>query len=88
MYEVSCSYQWKRVHRITKRVARRLFEQGVEFVICPCNLRPNSSYGLAGAIHKDNWSVVDSFDKMVEIYEWFNCNKETGLYAAYYAYTV
>lgn len=68
--------------KITKPTARKLFDIGTPIYLIPnkCN------------IHNDTWvkpTVISktmgvSFDKIVNEYEYYNCNYEAGKVAAYY----
>ena len=69
--------------RIDKRIARKLYEAKKPFFICACNM-----YYTTGFYVDENFSLryeyIDSFDKLVNAFEYYNCDNERGRYAAYY----
>ena len=69
--------------RIDKRIARKLYEAKKPFFICACNM-----YYTTGFYVDKNFSLryeyIDSFDKLVNAFEYYNCDNERGRYAAYY----
>lgn len=68
--------------KINKRAARKLYNTGKPFWIVACNLRPQ--YGiLIGSCSFERLADV-SFDTMVNSFEYYNCGKDTGKYAAFY----
>jgi hypothetical protein len=68
--------------RVTKRTAKRLFSEGKEIMLSPCNLNPASAWHPGVDI--DNKTDED-FDKTVNSFEYYNClNRETGMYTAFY----
>ena len=56
--------------RISKRTARKLFNEKKDFLIIPCKVNPE-------IFEKD-------FDVLVREYTFYNCSYETGYYPAYY----
>lgn len=73
-----------KVVRISKTIARNLFEQGVDILFIPCNIRPDNMWGLGVWNSPDIWGNSETFDSLVDCYEIYNCNSETGRYCAYY----
>ena len=67
--------------RISKREARRLYDEGIDLYFCPVNLNPESPWGLLyGPVNHDV-----SFDDHVSLFENFNCvDSQTGRYTAFY----
>ena len=69
--------------RINKAAARRLFNEGKEFWIAACNMRPecglliNCKVGYVSCEWKD-------FETFLNCFTYYNCNNETGRYPAYY----
>lgn len=66
--------------RISKAAARKAYAAGDTVYFCPVNWDPDSPWGLA-------WYPVNNdipFGKLVTEYEYYNCNSETGRYAAFY----
>lgn len=68
-------------HRIDKRMARRLYDEGKDILFVPCNLKPDNDLGL-GII--GNKYLQEIFDKWVDTYTWYYCNNERGRYVAFY----
>lgn len=67
--------------KITKTTARKLWNEGKEFTIVACNMRPE--YGIVARVE---WQKqFRDFDQFVDRFTVFNCgNGETGRYPAYY----
>ena len=70
--------------RIPKDVAKRLFENGEEIVLCPWRLRPGGSWFPEYHIARD--TNGEKFDALVNAFEYYNCvnSTETGFYSAFY----
>lgn len=70
----------KHYTRISKTAARDLYAAGDDVYFCPVNLNPESPWGLM-------WNPPNNdipFEKLVNEYEWYNCDNERGRYAAFY----
>lgn len=68
--------------RINKRKARELYNSDRPFIIVAKNLRPEHGVKISGAAFE---RMIDmSFEAVVNSYEYYNCNNETGRYAAFY----
>lgn len=67
--------------RISKAQARNLFDSGERIVFCPCKLRPFGWARGGISIIKDEFRT---FGKVVEYFEFCNCNSETGKYVSFY----
>ena len=66
--------------RINKVKARKCYNEGKSFTIVACKMRPKF-----GIIFRPTWKEqFRDFDAMVNNFEYYNCNNETGRYAAYY----
>lgn len=76
------SYVFK---RINKRSARAAYNNGLTVIFSPCNMRPfNNYFGLDMDINKDNINCQgQDFNKILNAYEYYNCNAETGKYTAF-----
>ena len=73
------------LYRVDKRVARRLYNAGEDIWLCPCNMKPSHSWGMACLENKDFVGNKNhTFEEVVKWYEWYNCNTETGRYVAFY----
>ena len=72
----------KTMKKINKSTARKLYNEGKEFWITACNMRPE--YGiLIGSLSFEQMAGV-SFDAMVNSFSYYNCDGERGRYPAYY----
>lgn len=70
--------------RISKAKAKKLFENGEQFKVVPCNVSPINSWGLGMEIQKGDLSVGHGFQNFLNSYEFFNCRYELGRYCAFY----
>lgn len=71
--------------RITKTQARAAYDKGLTVLFCPVNLRPFGAWRLDMKINKSFWSCDGlSFESVLDSFEYYNCDKETGKYAAFY----
>lgn len=72
--------------RISKKTAKTAYKNGLTVVFSPVNLKPfNNFYSLDVDINKNNLNCNGlEFEKVVNAYENYNCNSETGLYTAFY----
>jgi hypothetical protein len=68
--------------KITKGMARKLYNQGEEVMIIPNRTRVDSP--LAGWIKKPDDEDGD-FEKVCNAIFYYNCSPETGMNLAYYA---
>lgn len=69
--------------RIDKRKARKMWQEGKEFLIVAHNLNPY----LSGLLCRKEWQEQfgGDFDKMVNNFTYYNCvNSETGRYPAFW----
>ena len=67
--------------RVTKKQARAAYDSGFTVLFCPVKMRPFTPWHLEICVDK---SSGRSFDNIVNEFEYYNCNKETGLYTAFY----
>lgn len=77
--------QFGDLRRVDKRIARKLYNEGKDVMFCPCNMRPDHTFGM-GILENKDWlgNEGKSFDEVSDWYTWYNCNSETGRYVAYY----
>lgn len=68
--------------KITKGMARKLYNEGAEIMVIPNRVRPNGM--LAGWITKPDDNSV-SFEQMCNAVHYYNCSPETGMTLVYYA---
>jgi len=71
------------IKQIQKRTARKLFEAGVTIYLQSSNFHPFGGWSQCIDIKKDINSN-DSFDSIVNNFEFYNCTAETGLYTTFY----
>lgn len=64
--------------RVSKPVAKKLYDAGKEVFICPRLLRPDNKWAPAVPMTGDN------FHRFVNHFTAYCCNRETGRYPAYY----
>jgi len=73
--------------RLYKKEARKAYDEGTVLVMVPCRMYPNSPWGLSFTLNKKEREAAgktEPFDTLVQEFEWYNCNYETGYYAAFY----
>ena len=70
--------------KITKALARKMYNNGEEIMIIPNKVRPTGGFA--------NWWTTKpaddpnaDFDKLCNIIFYYNCSPETGMKLAYYA---
>ena len=68
--------------RITRKKAQAAYNNGATVLFCPVNLRPGTPWHVGAAIEKDR--TGESFEIMVNAFEYYNCNSEDGRYSAFY----
>lgn len=86
------NHQGTKMTRVSARTARKLWSEGHDVTLCPCNLRPDSPWGTTCTIWQDEfepWTTHDEhmrhYDYEVNYFTVFNCfNSETGRYPAFY----
>lgn len=70
--------------RISKRTAKKMYNDGKSVYIVPCKVYANdNNYWIKPyeiKINKD----IDPFDRIVNSFEYYNCNHELGYYTAFY----
>jgi hypothetical protein len=68
--------------KITKGMARKLYNEGKEIMVLPNRISTTSS--LAGWIEKPKDNPV-SFEQVCNAIFYYNCSPETGMSLTYYA---
>ena len=68
--------------KITKGMARKLYNEGAEIMVIPSRVRPTGM--LASWITKPEDNSV-SFEQMCNAVHYYNCSPETGMTLVYYA---
>jgi hypothetical protein len=78
-------YNFKTLERISKTTARKLYDAGNEVLFIPCKLNPeNNFYNLGMWQRNDLWGQYETFEKLCNAFEYYNCNNEAGSYTAFY----
>lgn len=78
-------YREDGIVRISKQMAKSMYNQGRDIMLTPCNVRPRSLMCPVDVWinnHKKERDV--SFDSLCNAYAYYNCNKETGEYISFY----
>lgn len=70
--------------KISKRVAKELFNAGTEIAVLPSKLNPNSVWGKSYVSWMTSNGEENAFDKLCNAVRYYNCNKELGMGLAYY----
>lgn len=90
MYKHTFKDNNKEWERIDKREARRLYNMGVNICIVSDNMRPFHPFSNSTITNISNLDTYETekgncFDRLVNIFEVYNCtNRETGYHAAFY----
>ena len=69
--------------KITKGMARKLYNEGKEVMIIPDHIRPDSPLAF-WTTRPNNDDLVD-FERICEAVFYYNCSPDTGMKLAYYA---
>lgn len=70
--------------KIRKNTARKLFNEGKEIFLIPCKAKLSMWIDFY-KIQIDRYFSADrDFDKIVNFFEYYNCNPEMGAYAHFY----
>lgn len=78
--------------RISKAAARKMFMDGETVYLCAVNMSPISMWQFAFGINRkdkerfvvDEIGMENYFMETVNSFEYYNCGKECGRYAAFY----
>lgn len=76
--------------QVSKTMARKLFEQGMDILLVPCKVNPTNIWGIGVTLNKraDYASVTenmaDYFQYAVNTMLWYTCNSEFGYYVSFY----
>ena len=71
------------IKQIQKRTARKLFEAGETIYMQSSNFHPFGVWSQCIDIKKDI-NNSDSFDSIINNFEYYNCSSEQGLYTTFY----
>lgn len=69
--------------RVNKRTARKIYRNGGTLFVLPCKMRFDNWWHQPLEMSRKKL-CDDDFDTVVNCYEYYNCNAETGKYCAYY----
>ena len=69
------------IERISKRAARKLYENGESVYMQSCKFHPLGGWEKGMEIPNIGEST---FDAMVNSFEYYNCSYEQGYYASFY----
>ena len=81
------SIQGKRVtlKRISKNVAKSVYNHGLDVLLIPVNCSPVNRYWNLGIWENNKLDgQYKSFETLCNAFEVYNCNNETGKYIAFY----
>ena len=72
--------------RINKKRARNLYNKGISIYLLPCKVQLDNIWIKPHQINiRDYPGEVNSFDRRVNAFEYYNCNyNQLGYYTAYY----
>lgn len=68
--------------KITKALARKMYNEGEEVMIIPNKVRPN---GILASWTRKPDNEDGDFEKLCNAIFYYNCSPETGMNLAYYA---
>lgn len=69
--------------KITKALAKKMYNEGEEIMIIPSRVRPNGM--LASWTTKPANDPTADFEKLCNAVFYYNCSPETGMSLTYYA---
>jgi hypothetical protein len=69
--------------KITRALAKKMYDSGEEIMVIPNRVRPNGI--LAGWTSKPADDPTADFDKLCNAVFYYNCSPETGMKLAFYA---
>lgn len=58
--------------RVSKATARRVFNNDMPIMLCPCNLRPET--GLFSTVVQNGKHLDTTFETMLNTFEYYNCS--------------
>jgi hypothetical protein len=75
----------KNVRQITKREARKLYENNVEIFLQSSNMRLDNFWQYPMPLKKENarWDG-ENFDTICNAFEYYNCDSERGKYIHFF----
>lgn len=76
--------------RISKPIARKMYNHGITIFLLPCKVRDDAVEGNNPWIVPTKISLFigeqeeNKFDSLVNIFEYYNCNAELGYYTHFF----
>lgn len=70
--------------RITKAEARKRYNARQDVYFLSCNMHPENMWQAPCPILRDVDDDVTSFNSTVNNYRYYNCDRQRGMYVAYY----
>lgn len=67
--------------KISKRIAKNMFNKGLEIILCPSKLNPNGIWFSGISVTNEN---EKDLEKILNNFSYYNCTKETGLRINFY----
>jgi len=88
-FTVSDKYTGEQFEHAHKATARKAYNEGKTIAIDSCKMRPFNVWCTTMVVNKNDTEdhcVSDEadFDNLVNSFEYYNCNSETGRRAAFY----
>ena len=78
-------FDFKDIQRVDKRIARTLYEKGVDVLFLPCKINPERDiWNLGIWENKDLEGQYECFDILVSYYSAYNCDSHLGRYVSFY----
>ena len=71
------------IKQIQKRTAKKMFEAGETIYMQACNMRPFGVWSTCNDVNKEK-AGGDTFESIVNNFEYYNCTPETGRYVTFY----
>ena len=70
--------------KITKALAKKMYENGEQVMIVPDRVRPTSVLAF-WSVKPEGELEADAFDKLCNAIHYYNCSPETGMKLVFYA---
>lgn len=78
------TYNFNGFNRINKKQARNAFNAGLTVYVQASNLAIDSRLMTPYVVNHHNIDDTETFDTMVNAFEYYNCDNERGRYATFY----
>ena len=77
--------------RVSKTTAKKAYINGFVIALCPCKLRPGTPWDSETIVDRetrgcvtDDISAENDFEKLLNAFEYYNLNRDTGSYTAFF----